>query len=637
MLPRSTLAIVGKSQATRDVQQLVNEALGATHDILAADNVEHLRSLLGGDPLALVTVTVHEDGLAPDHPLLELISEPGFEYTRVMVLTTAPEIAGLDALTDMGRLDMLVFTPAIKAEALLHNIQQQLNRYWYMRGKHDPSIAGTFALPEVTELDVGLTDQEIISRIIKAADMHLGYQPRLTFPPGVYLTKEGHYVEEVIFALSGQVLLQRFTDAGDIVMHHASTGHVIGLLALASNRVGFFTARTTTEVVAVQLPTEQVDYLIRQEPELARLFNILFVRSYDRRLRRAEDIQIEQHELTAQLEDERARLTAALRNLEAARRELMSQARFASLGELAAGVAHELNNPMAAIERTAAHLAEDVEGLIASSPNRRWRDATSHALEAARSSHAVSTKEARALRRELTEVTGDRALAQRWVLAGLHDAEFAKQVRANRKLEYETVEHAASIGTALRNLSTASTRITQLVASLRAYARPDGDPVTDVDLHQSIEDTLQLIAHKLRGVEVKRDFAELPHVTCTPGQIAQVWTNLISNAAEAIEESGKGSTITIRTSAPKPGWVRVEVIDDGPGIPLERIDKLFEPRFTTKNGEVRFGMGIGLSICRGIVSAHHGTIELASSTNGTCATVGLPIDGPHTHDEGNTP
>ena len=83
--------------------------------------------------------------------------------------------------------------------------------------------------------------------------------------------------------------------------------------------------------------------------------------------------------------------------------------------------------------------------------------------------------------------------------------------------------------------------------------------------------------------------------------------------------------------------MRVEVIDDGPGIPPERIDKLFEPRFTTKNGEVRFGMGIGLSICRGIVSAHHGTIELTSSTNGTCATVGLPIDGPHAHNEGDTP
>lgn len=631
MLPRSTLAIVGQSEATRAVQHVVHDALGTTHEILAADNVEHLRSLLDGTPLALVTVTVHEDGMPPDHPVLELIAQPGFQDTRVMVLTTSPEVSGLDVLTDMGRLDMLVFTPTIKREALLHHVEQQLTRYWYMRAKRDPSIAGSFDLPEVTELDSKLSDQEIIARIIDAADTHLGYQPRLTFPPGVYLTKEGHYVEEVIFALSGQVLLQRFTDAGDIVMHRASTGHVIGLLALASNRVGFFTARTTTEVVAVQLPTEQVDYLIRQEPELARLFNILFVRSYDRRLRRAEDLQLEQHELTAQLEEERAQLTTALRNLEAARRELMSQARFASLGELASGVAHELNNPMAAIERTAAHLAEDVEALIASSPDRKWREATGSALEAARSSHAVSTKEARALRRELTEVTGDRALAQRWVLAGLHDAEFAKKVRASRKVEYATVEHAASIGTALRNLSTASTRITQLVASLRAYARPDGDPVTDVDVHQSIDDTLQLIAHKLRDVEVKRDFAELPRLTCTPGQIAQVWTNLITNAAEAIEESGVGSAITVRTSTPKPGWVRVEIIDDGPGIPPERIEKLFEPRFTTKNGEVRFGMGIGLSICRGIVSAHHGTIELTSSTNGTCATVGLPIDGPHAH------
>lgn len=102
----------------------------------------------------------------------------------------------------------------------------------------------------------------------------------------------------------------------------------------------------------------------------------------------------------------------------------------------------------------------------------------------------------------------------------------------------------------------------------------------------------------------------------------------MSNSAEAIAESGKGSTITVRTSEPRVGWVQVEIIDDGPGIPHDMIDRLFEPQFTTKKGQVRFGMGIGLGVCRNIVSKHHGTIELESSPDGTRAIVGLPVAGP---------
>ena len=90
----------------------------------------------------------------------------------------------------------------------------------------------------------------------------------------------------------------------------------------------------------------------------------------------------------------------------------------------------------------------------------------------------------------------------------------------------------------------------------------------------------------------------------------------------------KGSTITVRTSRPRPDWVQVEVIDDGPGIPGELLDRLFEPRFTTKHGQVRFGMGIGLGVCRTIVSKHNGTINIETSTAGTRVIVGLPVAGP---------
>lgn len=629
MLPSSTVAVIGKSEATHDVFGMLHHALESEHRIINPPDLPALYEAIDeSEDLGLITVTLHDDGLPQDHPLIEFVADPRFTHTRIMIMSTSPSISGLDLLTNLGRLDSLMFTPAITEENFALIVSQQLKRYWDRRRDDDPTLEGADTPPDSFNLASRLSDTEMIRTLIDAADRHLGYQPRLVFPPGVCLTKEGHMVEEVIFALSGKVVLQRITDAGDITMHHASTGQVIGLLALANSRVGFFTAHTTTEVVAVQLPFEQLNYLLEVEPELNHIITALFVRSYDRRLRRAEDIQVEQHETAAELETERANLARALKNLEGARRELMNQARFASLGELAAGVAHELNNPMAAIQRISQHLTDDVRALIATSKANKWSRGVLSALDAAQEAQSMSTKQARQLRRSISAITDDPDLARRLVLAGVHDEEFIKKVKRSRSVDFDMVEHAASIGTALRNIDTAAERITDLVASLRSYARPDGDPITDVNVHQGIDDTIQLMSHKLHDIHVDRKYGELPFITCTPGQLSQVWTNLMSNSAEAIAESGKGSTITVRTSEPRVGWVQVEIIDDGPGIPHDMIDRLFEPQFTTKKGQVRFGMGIGLGVCRNIVSKHHGTIELESSPDGTRAIVGLPVAGP---------
>lgn len=629
MLPPSTIAVIGQSEATQRAFGLLHSALGSEHRIINPRSLPDLyKAVDDSDDLGLITVTLHDDGLPHDHPLVDFIADQRFSHTRIMIMSTSSSISGLDLLTDLGRLDSLMYTPAINEDNFARIAAQQLRRYWDRRREDDPTRTAVEDPPHSVNFASRLSDTELIRTLINAADRHLGYQPRLVFPPGVYLTKEGHMVEEVIFALSGQVLLQRITDAGDITMHHASTGQVIGLLALANSRVGFFTARTTTEVVAVQLPYEQLNYLLEVEPELNHIITALFVRSYDRRLRRAEDIQVEQHETAAELETERANLARALKNLEGARRELMNQARFASLGELAAGVAHELNNPMAAIQRIAQHLSEDVYALIGTSASAKWSRGVVAVLESSRQAHAISTKRARELRKSIATVTGDADLARRLVLAGIHDVEFLKKVKHSRTVDFDMVEHAASIGTALRNIDTAAERITDLVASLRSYARPDGDPITDFNVHQGIDDTIQLMSHKLHDIDIHRIYEDLPHITCTPGQLSQVWTNLMSNSAEAITESGKGSAITVRTSEPRTGWVQVEIIDDGPGIPHDMIDRLFEPQFTTKKGQVRFGMGIGLGVCRNIVSKHHGTIELESSPDGTRAIVGLPVAGP---------
>lgn len=621
------VVVIGDDDLTAGITPWLAQGLQGEceiHRVASFEDVDRLEPEL--DELAVITMTVGADGVGQDHPIHDFLDAEEHDDVRIVVLTVERDITGLDSLAHNSRLDLVAFLPELRQKVFTREIRTQLRRYRKnTRAKTGKRERAT--TDERFALNIDMSDLEIVHEIVAIADRLLGYQPRVHFPPNVALTTEGHRVEEVMLALSGQVSLERSSGAGDVIMHHATTGRLIGMLALTSGREAFFTSKTTTNVVTVQLTFEQLNYIWNHDPAVPALVAALFVRSFDRRLRRAEDIQIEQHELTAELERERANLATALHNLEAARTELMTQARFASLGELAAGVAHELNNPMAAIDRTSDHLFNDVVNLLDLAPDKKWARRTLAAVQAAHDSKSVTTREARQIRRELEQVTKDRSVAQRLVLAGLHDPAFAKEIKRARNIDFETIELAASIGTGLRNVSTATNRITELVASLRSYARPDGDPITDVDIHTGLDDTLRLLSHKILNVEVKRDYHSLPLITCHPGQISQVWTNLIANAAEAMMDQ-EDARITISTGSVDDDRVFVRISDNGPGISKELQENLYQPRFTTKNGQVRFGMGIGLSVVQSIVSRHQGTIDMSSSPSGTTFTVILPIHGP---------
>ena len=122
-------------------------------------------------------------------------------------------------------------------------------------------------------------------------------------------------------------------------------------------------------------------------------------------------------------------------------------------------------------------------------------------------------------------------------------------------------------------------------------------------------------------IEVDKDYAGVPTVVGFPGELNQVWTNLLSNAIQAM--SGRG-TLRVATSGPDPGHVRIEISDSGPGIDPADLPKIFDLHFTTKGDRVEFGLGLGLTISRNIVDRHRGTIEVASRPGETTFTVTLP-------------
>jgi signal transduction histidine kinase len=137
------------------------------------------------------------------------------------------------------------------------------------------------------------------------------------------------------------------------------------------------------------------------------------------------------------------------------------------------------------------------------------------------------------------------------------------------------------------------------------------------------------MAHRLRDVEIERNYADLPRIRCHPGELEQLWTNLLVNARDALGDGAdERGRIALITDAPDAAHVRVQIRDNGRGIDPQILPRVFEPRFTTKQGAVRYGLGLGLAIARRIVDAHCGKIELSSRPGCTRVTVTLPVAGP---------
>jgi signal transduction histidine kinase len=281
---------------------------------------------------------------------------------------------------------------------------------------------------------------------------------------------------------------------------------------------------------------------------------------------------------TEQLRVTNEELQGAYRNLQAAQVQLVQREKMASVGQLVAGVAHELNNPIGFVSSNAATLEDFVSRL------RRM-------VEIYRTAR-------------LSE--GDAARAD----AAWHD------LKIDYALRY--------LDPMLQGIKEGAERTRKIVRDLRVFARGDDDVRQPVDLHEELESSLTLLGHLLKDrVAVERKYGALPAVECVRSQIDQVLLNILANAAQAIE--GPGS-ITIETRL-EDGWAVVAIRDTGPGIAPDVLGRIFDPFFTTK--PVGEGTGLGLSISYEIVKKHGGEIGVDSRPGaGATFTVRLPLAPP---------
>jgi signal transduction histidine kinase len=317
--------------------------------------------------------------------------------------------------------------------------------------------------------------------------------------------------------------------------------------------------------------------------------------------------------------------------------------RLASLGTMAAGLAHELNNPASAARRAAAELTDaldvissaiatfveagverkEAQGLVALQQEALANLDGGTALDAL---DAADAEDELLAQLESLGVREAWRLAEPLAAAGVDEAwlrRVADLAGPATEAALRWVAATLSAGRLAAELCESTDRMSGLVKAVKTYAYMDRGELVEVDLHEGLETTLVVLGHKLKHteIEVVRDYDRgLPKLTVHGSELNQVWTNLLHNAIQALGDRG---TITISTRADGSCAV-VEITDDGPGVPPEAQEHVFDPFFTTK--EVGHGTGLGLATARRIVvDRHRGSLTLDSRPGRTTFRVTLPF------------
>ena len=446
----------------------------------------------------------------------------------------------------------------------------------------------------------GLSDEELQQLMDMAESVPLR--------AGEILIKQGEPGDSAYVVINGEFEVQKQSGQSLIKIDVRNPGDVVGEMALLSRapRNATLTAKTDGEVL--RIPQEAFEKLLSSSTTAA----------------------------MAVLHWVMARLTQN-------ESLLHQQEKMAALGTMSAGLAHELNNPSAAAQRSASQLREtqfkwlelthQIESVAFQKNQTDWLNdfmqETSHRFESPLKLDALEKID---LVDQLQTWLESSGIESAWELAPAlvnfgWDSESLEKLKNNLSpslfsLSIQWLGTGCLMMGLLSEVLQTTERISQIVRAVKSYTYLDQAPLLEVDVHEGLENTLVIMQHKLKkGVTVKRDYSpNLPRIEAYASELNQVWTNIIDNAVDAM--NGRGE-IKLRTYE-EDHRVIVEITDNGPGIPEEIQSRIFEPFFTTK--APGHGTGLGLHISHDIIAnRHHGQLLVESKPGETKFRVILPV------------
>jgi signal transduction histidine kinase len=433
---------------------------------------------------------------------------------------------------------------------------------------------------------------------------------------GTVLMKEGTQGDALYVILDGTFEITKRSHGRDLWIATRGPGEMLGEISLLERTPRSATVRAATDCRLLKINREDFQQLLTKSSTAA----MAMLRT----------------------------VTARLRNTELMLRQ---SEKMAALGTLSAGLAHELNNPAAAVSRSSTQLRESLAGLQRHAAGLGALNPSLEAMAVVNSLRMELPGRAASLvrldplaRSDLEgEVGGwleEQGVDQSWELApavvalGWDTADLERLTTpfttAQKPVFLCWLATACSVYALLDEVSQGVGRISEIVKAVKSYSYLDQAPVQLVDVHEGIENTLVILQHKLKGgVTVIKDYAaDPPRIEAYASELNQVWTNLIDNAIDAMNGHGELRIRTYGQDKPRDGGARSEIIveisDSGPGIPPEVQGRIFDAFFTTK--ELGKGTGLGLHITYNIiVNQHHGEIKVESQPGQTIFRVTLPV------------
>ncbi len=429
------------------------------------------------------------------------------------------------------------------------------------------------------------------------------------FKLGEHCYIQGEEVNHLICLIEGTFNLVRYAEGKEISNWLLEAGSVSGLLPFSRMKVHAATTYALSSCHVAEFPSRLFPALQANAPSLLNQLVLLMI-------------------------DRSRRFT----------RENVEMEKLASLGTLAAGLAHELNNPASAIKRAAQNLRSSLsafnqnsEALFAKDFSEDQKSLLKIILERDSSALTPPSSLERSDREdqladwlEALNLDNPWEMAATFVTGGIKADELEVLIGTARESEKKVflawIYRDIEMRILSQELLEGSSRISELVTAMKQYSFMDrSQEKKDVPLHAGLENTLVILKHKLnaKALKVDKRYGDLTDIPAYGSELNQVWTNLLDNAIDALAEGGKIIIETKRENAAKVAIINI--IDDGPGIPTDIQSRIFEPFFTTKG--VGQGTGMGLDIVSRIVKERHlGTIQLKSEPGFTCFSVRLPLD-----------
>jgi signal transduction histidine kinase len=429
---------------------------------------------------------------------------------------------------------------------------------------------------------------------------------------GSIIFRQGEDGDRACVLTAGEVEVVKAFGPREVLLAVRTQGEIIGEMALLDAAPRMATVRARVDSRFVSIPKQQMDELLKTSATAARsLFGVLLSRWRE--------------------------TESSLRQSE----------RMAQIGTLTAGLAHEMNNPAAAVRRGSAQLARTMETFAATfgelqhtalAPETRSRIDT--LLETARQRPEPLGALERADREaELESLVGQLGISEPWshaarlvdagVVAPKLELALAGLGAEHARLVVQAFCATAETSSLVQEIEEGAERLSAIVGALKSYSYLDQAEVQEVDVREGIEDTLLILKHKLGSIEVRRDYqGERQPIEAYGAELNQVWTNLIDNAADALLDAGVAEPLIALRVIPSAEAVTVEVEDNGPGIPQDVVGRVFDAFFTTK--PPGSGTGLGLDITYAIVVHRHGgDISVESAPGRTVFKVTLPCRPSH--------